>query len=913
MYICGRRDVADALMSLQVDGFADDGADDAPSFSLPGDRPLYAPDRAADVLHVHLDIALDFERKSVSGEVVTTFSALFEQVNEVTLDAAELAVLAVTAVEGDVALEHWSEGEKLHVRLNRSYTYGEQFGVRVRYTATPRTGLEFVGPTEGDPALPTQAWTQGETEYHHFWFPCHDFPNDRATTSLSATVPADFFVLSNGILTGSKVNPNGTKTYDWRMEQPYPVYLLTLVAGQFAELPDHWRAVPVNYYVPADRIADGHRMFDSTPRMIELYSERFGVDYPFAKYAQIIAQKFTGAMENASATTHTYRLLADERASLDFTPEPVVAHELVHQWHGDMLAVRDWAHTWLKESFATYFEAVWTEVDRGDDEFRAELLANLHSYLAADARGRRPIVYNVYRKNGTELYDRHVYEKGSLVLHMLRNILGENPFWRGLQLYTRRNAWREVITADFERALEEASGRSLGQFFEHWLYRAGHPQFKVSYSWDDQRKMAKLSVTQTQKVSETTPIFVTPVDIGFMVAQSDDADPEAEEQQATLVTFRATIEEQAQTFYFPLERRPFSVRFDQGGWLIKTLDFERPGELLRYQLRHDTDALGRIEAAEALGKLADPTSVEALVTALKTERFWAVRAAIAEALAKQKTARALDALLEALHASKQSVSAHRPQDAGPTSMPARELANELKARRAIVAALGEFRAPDQGELADRAAEALTAIVRDGDLSYYVEAAAATALGKTRVAGAYDALLAKMETPSWNEIIRQGVAAGLGELGDPRCAQTLAAWLTDRSKPMDARVAAANGLRILATTRRVDPGAAQTTAVEALIFALSDPWELAVNAASAALAEWSDTRAIEPLERLVARSVDERAVRRAREALRQIRSGSRSGETSRQLRSDVDELRESNRKLQARIESLESQISKGRTE
>ncbi|HKV85310.1 MAG TPA: M1 family metallopeptidase, partial [Ktedonobacterales bacterium] len=693
MYTCGCSDLALELTTLHARDHQSAGDDAAPSFALPGDKPLYAPDRPADVLHVHIDVALDFARKSVAGEVTTTFAALFEQVTEVTFDAAELAIERVSA-QGGETLQHWTEGEKLHVRLDRAYTHGERFAVTVRYATTPRIGLVFVEPLPGDPALPVQAWTQGETEYHHFWFPCHDFPNDRATTALSATVPGDFFVLSNGALQGVREHTNGTKTYDWAMDKPYPAYLITLVAGHFAELPDHWRDVPVNYYVPVGREADGHRMFDSTPRMIELFSERFGVDYPFAKYGQIIAQMFTGAMENASATTHTYRLLADARASLDFTPEPVVAHELVHQWHGDMLAVRDWSHTWLKESFATYFEAVWTQVDRGEDEFRTELSDNLHSYLAADARGRRPIVYNVYHKNGNELFDRHVYEKGALTLHMLRNLVGENPFWRGLQLYTRRNAWREVITADFERAMEEATGYSLGRFFEQWVYKAGHPTFKVSYSWDDTRQMAKLTVAQTQKVSETTSIFVTPVDIGFMVPTGEAANPDADEQQATLVTFRVMVEEQAQTYYFPLERRPFSVRFDQGGWLIKTLDFERPSELLRYQLRHDPDVLGRIEAAEALGKVRDQQSVEALEDALARERFWSVRAAIAEALAKSKTERALNRLLRALDESvaRNQGAASGGTDGG-TQPTAAEVANELKSRRAIVAALGEFRAP----------------------------------------------------------------------------------------------------------------------------------------------------------------------------------------------------------------------------
>ena len=910
MYYCGYRDLA---LQLALGGYeaathhAPNGENGGLGFALPGDHPTYAPDRPADVRHVDIAVKLDFDNESVSGVATTTFSALFQEVRDITFDAAELVVERVSMAGGDAPLAFWTEGEKLRVRLDRAYTHGEEFGVVVRYSARPRTGLVFVKPTAGDPHLPVQAWTQGETEYHHFWFPCHDFPNDRATTSLSATVPSSFFVMSNGALEGVDDNGNGTKTYRWRSPQAYPAYLVTLVAGEFVELPSKWRDVPVNSYVRAGREDDGRRMLGKTPAMIEFYSNRFGVDYPWVKYGQIVPEMFLGAMENASATTHTYRLLADNRASLDYTPEPVVAHELVHQWHGDMLAVRDWAETWLKESFATYFEATWTQHDRGEDEFRTELRQNLQNYLAADARGRRPIVYNVYHKNGNELYDRHVYEKGSLVLHMLRNVLGEESFWRGLQHYTQRNQWREVITADFERALEEATGRSLHQFFEQWVYKAGHPEFKVSYSWDDERKLAKLSVRQTQKTGEWTPVFVTPVDVGFAVPQSDDARPE--DGNAALTTFRVTVEDANQTFYFPLPRRPFSVRFDQGGWLIKTLDFERPSELLRYQLRHDPDVLGRIEAAEALGKLADPQSVEALETALRAEPFWSVRAAIAEAIASHKNERALNALLTAL----ESTAAVNPQAARalaegplPESAPA-DLANGLRTRRNILAALGAFRAPEQAALATRAAQALGDILAHGEPSYYVEAAAATALGKTRAPGAFEKLAAKVDTPSWNEIIRGGVFAGLGELGEPRAADVLIGWL-DRSKPMDARSAAANGLATLAATKRIDPGETQTRIVDALIAALDDPWEMVWGGTMRALGEFGDARAIPALRRFVDRLPDERWVRGARETILKLEKGRSRDEEARKLRTDLDELREDNRKLRDQLSALEARMN-----
>lgn len=885
MYYCGYGDRALHLLAQHAGGaLFDDGwmAVNGPSFSLPGDDPVYAPDRPADIRHVDIDVRLNFEDQSVAGTVTTHYTALFEQVTNVTLDAAELVIEQVTMGGGKAALAHWTEAEKLHIQLDRAYRHGEQFAVTIRYAARPRTGLVFVKPEPGDPNLPVQAWTQGQTEYHHFWFPCHDFPNDRATTALRATVPGNFFALSNGKLEETLENGDGSKTYAWRQDVPHPAYLITLVAGEFAELSDRWRDVPVNYYVQPGREDDAHRMLDNTPEMMELYSKRFGENYPYAKYAQVVADKFLGAMENTSATTHSYRLLPDARASLDWTPEPVVAHELVHQWFGDLLTCRDWGHIWLNESFATYFEAVWTEHHKGQDEFRTELLGNLEAYQEADGRGRRPIVYNVYRKNGSELFDRHVYEKGSLVLHMLRFVVGEEPFWRAIQTYVRQNKGREVITADLERAFEEATGRSLARFFEQWVYGAGHPDFKVCYSWDNEQRMAKVTIRQTQQVDDKTALFATPVEIGFMVPNTEAARADDRKVSATLQTFRVTIDQESQTLYFPLPRRPFSVRFDQGGWLIKTLDFERPSELLRYQLRHDPDVLGRIEAAQALGKLADVESVAALEQALLAEPFWSVQAEIASALGKQRTERALNTLVAAL-----------------------DKVTEPKARRAIVAALGAFRAPEQAALAERAAKTLTGLLEHGEPSYFVEGAAAAALGKTRAPGAFGALEPMLERSSWNETIRGSVFAGLGELGEARVADIAVSWLLDRTKPMDARFTAANGLGALARTKRIDPGATQTKVVDALIAALDDPWELTLYAVVSALAEWGDARAIPALQRVISTTTDERLLRGARVAVARLQRGRSSDEETRKLRTDLDEVREENRELRGRLEVLEA--------
>ncbi len=847
-------------------------------FALPGDQPHYAPDRPADVSHVALDLAVDLEDQRVSGTVTTTFRALFDDLRSVRLNAAELQIEQVSLVGGP-ALRATQDGHTLHIELDHPYQHGETFAVALRYSARPRIGLEFVQPGPDDPTRPVQVWTQGQPETNRFWFPCHDSPNDRATTALSVTVPGQYFALSNGRLDHiDEDSANGTKTYHWRQDIPFPAYLVTLVVGEFAAVEDHWSGIPVTYYVRPGREDDARRMMGKTPDMLDFFSRQFGIRYPYEKYAQIVCELFTGAMENTSATTHSFSLLVDERAALDAThPKLVVAHELVHQWFGDLLTCRDWSHIWLNESFATYFEMVYAQHDDGEDAFRCELRQNLKNYLSESYR--RPIVYNVYAGDGWEMFDRHVYEKGSLVMHMLRFVLGEHAFWRAVQYYAEKNRGREVVTADWERAIEESTGHSMGRFFEQWVYRAGHPEFEVSYRWDSEHNLASVSVKQTQKIDEHHPCFVTPVDIAFTLPASDDA-PEGE---MVTQTFRVQIDEAEQRFYFPLPRKPLAARFDPGGWILKTLKFERPAEMLRYQLARDPDVLGRIEAAEHLGELADEQSVEALAAALPNDPYWNARSEIAEVLGSLRTQRALEALLAGLE-----------QESDP------------KARRGIVSALGSFRMPEQPELAGRAAEALKALLAKGDPSYFVESAAATALGKTRTHDAFETLVSLLDRSSWNEVIRAGAFQGLAALGDPAAAAVLAEW-TGPTKPIQARSAAAGALGTLGNDHRLDSGEPRQQMVEALLAALDDSWPPVRRAAARSLAALRESSALGKLDEKASREVDSMVVRSIRLAAKAIREGKAQSDEVKHLRDDLDQMKAENRKLRERLDALEARM------
>jgi len=826
-------------------------------FPLPGDKPHYPRDRVADVKHVRLEIAIDFPARRVAGTMYATLAPLHDGLRQVAFDAVDMTIGAVR-LEGVGPCECRYEDGVLRVDLGEGRRAGEDVTVAVEYEARPRRGLYFVGPDEGYPDKPEQVWSQGEQEDSRYWFPCYDFPNERASSELLATVPADWTVIGNGELVAVSEDPSGaTRTFHWRQDVPHAAYLLSLVAGRFAEVRDTFDGIPVQYFVQPGREEDARRTLGKTPAMLAFFSEVTGLRYPYAKYAQTCVVDFIfGGMENISATTLTDTVLHDDRAHLDFDADGLVAHELAHQWFGDLVTCRDWSHAWLNEGFATYFEALFREHDRGLDEFRYELFRNTGEYLEEDGRHyRRPLVTNVYH-DPMDVFDRHLYEKGSLVLHMIRHVLGDDLWWKSIRHYLATHSGKVVTTADFQRSIEEATGRNLDWFFDQWVYKAGHPEFKVAYEWDDGAKQAKLTVSQVQQTDSLTPVFRMPIRVDFSA-------------DGVTAPFTIEVSEKEQSFYFPLPQRPQLARFDPGNHVLKTLEFKRPKEMLLYQVRHDDDIMGRIDAAKALGKLGSPDVVPALKDVVCNDPFWGVQAQAARALGSLRSQAARDALLECL------------------SVP------HPKARRGVVGALAEFLHDDT------AAAALEHVVREGDPSYYVEAEACRSLGKTKCARAFETLVFALGKESHAEVIRVQALAALADLKDERGLAVALDWTT-YGRPSPARAAATAALGEL--------GKDKDEAFERLVELLDDPWLRVRGSAVSSLRALKDAKAIPYLERRAERELDARVVRLAREAVIALREGSDRSDEVKKLRADLDRLLEENRGLRDRLDRLEAKLS-----
>ena len=833
------------------------------AFALPGTRPQYGPDRRVAVEHIDLHLTPDLERETLEGVCTTTVRALDEPVERISLDAVDLSVSSVelaNAAEGARPLQYHARGEKLEVVFDPPIPPGERATFAISYRLTkPRHGLFFIKPTAASPQKAVHAWTQSQDQYARFWFPCVDYPNEKQSTSTTIVVPEGTFALGNGALLDSRTE-NGRTTYRYRQDVPHSTYLVTMAAGPFVEveLPNAGRnAVPVRYYVLPGREADGERAFAHTSRMIDCFEKRLGVAYPYARYSQIAVSDFIfGGMENTSATTQTDRTLHDETAHLDFSSDPLVSHELAHQWFGDLLTCRDWAHAWLNEGFATFMEAVWLEADLGAEEYEYDIFLCVEAYLREDAeRYRRPIVCNTFR-DPIEIFDRHLYQKGGAVLHMLRGELGDARFWRAIGQYVERNAQRSVETIDLIRAIEDATGRNLRAFFDQWVFRGGHPDLEVSAAWDPKRKVATATIDQRQSVDAEHPAYAFEVDLAF----APEASPENERR------VRARVSRAHETISVPLDFEPKLFRFDPGAFVLGSVTYRLGVDLAVAALQGDPSVVARIRAARELAKDGGLAAREAIAQAFERPAFWGVLAETAAAIGATRAPWALDVLVRAL-------SHEHP-----------------KVARAAAAALGNFRDP----------KAASALLQTGltHASYFVRAAALTSLGKTGDPRAFDALCAAVAQRTWNAVVESGAVRGLAELAEAR----VLGPILDAGRPERS-----SGLRRAATAALARIGSlveeTRTQAVLELERRLDDAEYFVVADAVTGAESLGDPRIVPALHRLAVQAVDGRLRREAAEAVIGIQRGAKVPAAVTSMRDDINELREEQRRIQEKIEAL----------
>jgi len=850
-----------------------DAESDRKSFELPGARPHYNPDRPGQVAHIFLDLILDIPQQSFKGTCTTTIIPVRSGIERLTMDAVDLEIESVL-VDG-VSQQFDRDGEQIEISLQSPATT-DPIKVEITYSVDhPQRGLYFIQPTEDYPDKPTQVWTQGEDEDSRYWFPCFDYPGQLATSEIRVQVPTGMMAISNGELIKTE-EKDSSVIYHWSQQQVHPTYLMTLAVSDFAVIEAEWRGKPVNYYVEKGREADGKRSMEKTPRMVEFLSKKYGYDYPYPKYAQVCVDDFIfGGMENTSTTLLTDRCLLDERAATDnMRTESLVLHELAHQWFGDLVVIKHWSHAWIKEGMASYAEVFWTESEYGKDDAAYYLLNEARTYISEDStRYRRPIVTNVYRE-AIELYDRHLYEKGACVYHMIRAILGDELFDKAIQTFVRDNAHNTVETVDLLRAIDKATGYNLMFLFDQYVFRGGHPDYKVAYSWDGDNKLVKLTVTQKQakKDSESKELFDLKIPVGFGYISKKAPQPEQK-------IFSLRIHQAEQSFYFPLEKKPDFISFDVNNNFLKTVQLQYPVAELKKQLKYDPDPISRIYAAGALAKKGGLEVIKALAKSLTEDAFWGVRIEVAKKLGRIKLNQAFDALKTGL------------KDEDP------------KVRRAVIGALSNFKTA-------ASYETLAECLKQGDSSYYTEAAAIRSLGgivsgnlKNKQSEAIALLKEVLEQrQGWNEVVRGGAIAGLSKMTTSGEAVDLIMEYTKPATPQALRLTSIRSLGTISTGQTPEKLGEILEQLEAIA---GESFFLTQVAVVGALGQMQTPKAVSILNELAAQTPDGRVRRRAEEAVTKVQKNLGSDKAVKELRQEVDRLKQTNQDLASRLAKLEA--------
>ncbi|WP_372367216.1 M1 family aminopeptidase [Candidatus Uabimicrobium sp. HlEnr_7] len=596
-------------------------------FIMPTIAQVWHPSQqTVNIDHYTLDIRVDEKQKKVWGNVTYTVFPLWENVEKTTLDAGDMTVNKVTSGSKDLRFSH--EGRKLTIQFSRKYRRAESINFTIHYTAFPKRGTYFVQPNHSYPNKPYQVWTQGEAEETHYWFPCYDFPNQLCTSETMVSVRKPYTAISNGKLQKIIEEADGWRKFHWKTSVPHVSYLVSLVIGDFVELNDNFEDIPLQYYMQKKDVPNALRSFGKTPKMMDFFSKLTGTKYPYEKYAQTPVEEFTfGGMENVSASTYNQNTIHDKRAHLNWSSDSLVAHELAHQWWGDLLTCRDWSQIWLNEGFATYYTVLWLEHDMGKDQAKEELLGEYEWYIGSD---RHPMVWKTF-KHRDDVFDSHAYAKGAWILHMLRKTFGHDSFVRATQLYLNRHRGRAVTTIDLQNAFEDTLGKNLDWFFKQWIYGIGHPQFQVSWKWDNKHQMAVLHVKQTQKQS---PFRVTlPIELTTKSGKK---------------VYTVDLEGREQRIYLPSKEQPLFIAFDKDGTILKELKMEQTQQQWIEQLSKDSDFYGRLNAAKALVKYPSDKAITALGKALKNDSFYGVRSRIASLLGSVHSKEAASHLIAAI-------------------------------------------------------------------------------------------------------------------------------------------------------------------------------------------------------------------------------------------------------------------------
>lgn len=515
-----------------------------------------------DLDRVELSLRIDPEARWLEGEVIHQLRSNRPALSAVLLDL--VPTLEILSVDRDGApAPVMRKGRQFVVSLDPPLSEGEATALRVRYAGEPQVegfmGMEFGQhpPNHGDSGVP-MVQTLSETHSASAWWPCKDVAYDKFVLESWLEVPAWMTATGNGRLIDTIAVGSDRLRYHWREDYPIATYLVAVNATNFVRWTDTYVPIegdapmPVTYYCYPESEAAARVAWERTPQMIERFSRLFG-EYPFVReqYGMVEFQ-WAGAMEHQTLSSYGSYLLASDRRQ----NERVVAHELAHQWWGDLISPGTWDDIWLNEGFATYCEALWYEATEGPAGYRAHMLSRSRP-------GGREFPGTIHRPDYT--FNSTVYSKGAWVLHMLRGMLGDELFFHTLREYRRNYAFGAAVTPNFQATVERVTGRDLAPFFQSWVYGTGRPIYEATWTAapvpDPAGSRAAVTIDFSLSQTQPEPVFAMPI---VLLATFGDG---------TSDTLRIENRARTERFAFTLRAEPERIELDPDDWILKQVSY----------------------------------------------------------------------------------------------------------------------------------------------------------------------------------------------------------------------------------------------------------------------------------------------------------------------------------------------------
>ena len=579
-----------------------------------------------DIINTRLDLSFDWDSAYVIGKATIFAKPYFYPTDQLVLNANGFRLNSVSLINRDdkIPLSYTYDGKLLKISLDKNYTRDQNFTIFIDYVAMPNKlkigediasagdrGIYFINRDGKEKGKPRQIWTQGETECNSNWFPTINGSQEKMTQELNITVPNEFVSLSNGALEFSSMNGDGTRTDSWRQEQAHSTYLTMLAVGDFVITKDNWRGKELSYYTEPEFASNAKMVFGKTPDMMEFFSNKLGIEYPWEKYSQIVVRDFvSGAMENTTATVFFEGLNMSEGQYLDENHEDIIAHELFHHWFGNLVTAESWANLPLNESFATYGEYLWEEYKYGRDQADLKGLEEMSVYLG-NKRKTEPDVIRFDYADKEQMFDEISYHKGGRILHMLRKTVGDEAFFESLKLYLTRNSYKTAEIHDLRLAFEEITGMDLNWFFNQWFLASGHPVLTIQSSYDQIKREIKVNITQDQNLTET-PLYRIPISVDIYSGTK-------------LERKEIVLESQNQSFIFPSISPPDLVNVDAEKYILAEKNEIKSIDEYIFQYQNAPLFMDRFEAILKVKELKEDTSAKTLMVWAIKDKNWLIR------------------------------------------------------------------------------------------------------------------------------------------------------------------------------------------------------------------------------------------------------------------------------------------------